>query len=61
VLAVGGAVSYPHGRGRGKSVEESMRRVATDVRGVVVPEAGHFVPEEQPEVVSKLLLDFFGE
>jgi pimeloyl-ACP methyl ester carboxylesterase len=26
-----------------------------------VPEAGHFVPEEQPEVVSKLLLDFFGE
>lgn len=61
VLGIGGAVSYPHGRGRGSSVEESMRRVATDVRAVVVPEAGHFVPEEQPETVAKLLLDFFAE
>lgn len=61
VLAIGGAVSYPHGRGRGESVEASMRRVATSVRGVVVPEAGHFVPEEQPEVVARLLLDFFAE
>ena len=60
VLAIGGAVSYPHGRGRGDSVEASMRRVATDVRGVVVPEAGHFVPEEQPEGVARLLLDFFA-
>ena len=61
VLAIGGAVSYPHGRGRGADVEASLRRVATNVRGVVVEEAGHFVPEEQPEVVSRLLLEFFSE
>jgi pimeloyl-ACP methyl ester carboxylesterase len=54
-------VSYPHGRGRGDSVEASLKRVATDVRAVVLPECGHFVPEEQPEAVKKLLLGFFGE
>lgn len=58
VLAVGGGVSYPHGRGRGADVEASMRRVATDVRGAVIPECGHFVPEEAPEALSRLLLEF---
>ncbi|MDX2158606.1 MAG: alpha/beta hydrolase [Hyphomicrobiaceae bacterium] len=60
VLAVGGGVSYPHGRGRGGDVEASMRRVANDVRGAVIPECGHFVPEEAPEELSRLLLEFLG-
>ena len=60
VLAVGGGVSYPHGRGRGTSVEESLRRVANNVRGEVIPECGHFVPEEQPERLTELLLDFLN-
>lgn len=60
VLAIGGGVSYPHGRGRGGDVEASLKRVATNVRGVVLPECGHFVPEEQPEAVARLLLDFLA-
>ncbi|MAI47229.1 MAG: alpha/beta hydrolase [Hyphomicrobiaceae bacterium TMED74] len=60
VLAIGGGVSYPHGRGRGTSVEESLRRVANNVRGEVIPECGHFVPEEQPEKLTALLLDFLN-
>lgn len=60
VMAVGGGVSYPHGRGRGADVEASMKRVATDVRGHVIPECGHFVPEEAPQELARLLLDFFG-
>jgi pimeloyl-ACP methyl ester carboxylesterase len=28
---------------------------------VVVPDCGHFIPEEQPEILARLLLDFFGE
>ncbi len=60
VLAVGGAVSYPHGRGRGPDVEASLRRVAGNVTGHVIPESGHFVPEEAPEVLAKLMLDFFS-
>ena len=60
VLGIGGGVSYPHARGRGTSVEASLKRVATNVRGVVIPECGHFVPEEKPAEVSRLLLEFFG-
>jgi pimeloyl-ACP methyl ester carboxylesterase len=60
VLAVGGANSYPHARGRGREVEESLRRVARDVTGAVIPDCGHFVPEEQPTVFNRLLLEFFA-
>ena len=58
VLAVGGGVSYPHGRGRGVDVEASLSRVADNVRGVVVSDSGHFVPEEKPEELALLLLEF---
>ena len=61
VLAIGGGVSYPHGRGRGSEPEDSLRRCATNVRGVVVPGSGHFVPEEKPEVLNALLVSFFAE
>jgi pimeloyl-ACP methyl ester carboxylesterase len=60
-LALGGAVSYPHGRGRGRSVEDSLRRVARHVVGEVVPECGHFIPEEAPRlVVDRLMAHFAG-
>lgn len=59
VLAIGGGVSYPHGRGRGADVEASMRRVARDVRGEVLADCGHFVPEEAADEVARLLLAFF--
>lgn len=61
VLAIGGGVSYPHGRGRGGDVEASLKRVATDVRGIVIPECGHFVPEEKPTELARALLAFFHE
>ena len=56
VLAIGGGVSYPNGRGRGKDPEASLRRVAINVKGEIFPECGHFIPEEKPE----LLLDKLG-
>ncbi len=61
VLAIGGAHSYPHARGRGREPEESLKRCATHVRGAVVDGSGHFVPEEQPEKLNALLLEFFAE
>ena len=59
VLAVGGGVSYPHGRGRGADVEASMKRVADNVRGAVIDDCGHFVPEEKPDELARLFLEFF--
>ncbi|MHA6631092.1 alpha/beta fold hydrolase [Pseudonocardia sichuanensis] len=47
VLAVGGAGGW----GRGSEVADSIRRLATDVREVVVEGTGHWIPEEQPEVL----------
>ena len=60
VLALGGGVSYPHGRGRGTEPEESLKRVALDVTGGVIPDCGHFIPEEAPDALSEHLLTFFG-
>jgi pimeloyl-ACP methyl ester carboxylesterase len=61
VLAMGGAVSYPHGRGRGPECGESLKRVADNVRAIVAADCGHFIPEEQPAFLLKELLAFFGE
>ncbi len=55
VLALGGA----EGWGRRMEVVESCRRVALDVRGGIVKGAGHWIPEEQPSELTRLLLEFF--
>lgn len=57
VLALGGANSW----GRGMEVVESLRRLATDVRGGILENCGHWMPEEQPEALLEQLLAFFGE
>ena len=61
VLAIGGGVSYPHGRGRGKDPEASLKRVADNVRGEVFAECGHFIPEEAPELLLNRLGLFFND
>lgn len=58
VLAMGG--EKWEARGRGTEPEQSMRRVASNVRGVVVPDSGHFVPEEQPALVARELNRHFA-
>lgn len=40
---------------------ESWQRVATNVRGGVLDDCGHWIPEEQPDWVVAQLLEFFGE
>ena len=57
VLALGGNKSF----GRGMETLESLRRVAADVRGGLVPDSGHWVCEEQPEFIAKQLLAFFAQ
>jgi pimeloyl-ACP methyl ester carboxylesterase len=40
-------------------VEESLKRVATRVEGHVLAECGHFVPEERPDQLVRLMRNFF--
>lgn len=56
VLAIGGA----NGRGRGREPEASLKRVALRVQGDVVPDCGHWIPEEQPRYLAERLLEFFA-
>lgn len=56
VLAIGGAQAF----GRGGESLSSLQRVATDVRGGVVPDCGHWIPEEQPERLTAELLHFLA-
>jgi pimeloyl-ACP methyl ester carboxylesterase len=34
---------------------------ADNTTGVVVPNAGHFIPDEQPEAVAAAIADFIGD
>jgi pimeloyl-ACP methyl ester carboxylesterase len=51
LLAIGGQYSIP-------TMGESLRPYFQSIRSVVIPDSGHFVPEEQPEALAKALLAF---
>jgi len=55
VLAVGGEKSF------GATQAAVMRNVATDVRGAVVPGAGHWLMEESPAFTISLIQDFLKD
>src|SRR5580700_965499 len=51
LLAVGGQYSIP-------TMGEALQPYFENVRSVVIPDSGHFVPEEQPETLARALLAF---
>jgi pimeloyl-ACP methyl ester carboxylesterase len=53
VLAVGGETSTT-----GPLVEEMMREVADTVVGLRVPRTAHWIPEENPDMLTRALLEF---
>lgn len=57
VLALGGNNAW----GRRMEVLESLQRVASNVRGGVIDHCGHWMPEEQPQVLLQHLLPFLAE
>ena len=42
------------------AAEYGMKKLAENVTGIAVPNSGHFIQEEQPDVVVKLLNTFFS-
>jgi pimeloyl-ACP methyl ester carboxylesterase len=55
VLAVGGDF------GLGAIMEESLKAAATNLRGTVIADCGHYVPEEQPQALLNVLLSFLND
>ncbi len=55
VLAIGGEKSY------GTGMVAEIKSVATNVKGDMVPDAGHWIMEENPTAVTKIVLDFLGK
>jgi pimeloyl-ACP methyl ester carboxylesterase len=53
LLAVGGQYSIP-------TMGESLHPYFERITSLVVPDAGHFVPEEQPEALAKSLIPFLS-
>jgi pimeloyl-ACP methyl ester carboxylesterase len=58
VLALGGEKA--EARGRGEEPLASMRLIATRVEGGVIPDCGHFIPDEQPDLLAERLLGFIA-
>ncbi|KAL4905775.1 hypothetical protein BDW74DRAFT_177473 [Aspergillus multicolor] len=52
VLALGGESSV------GEGMVDLVKKFAANVEGGVIGECGHFLPEEQPDVVAEKLLEF---
>jgi pimeloyl-ACP methyl ester carboxylesterase len=61
VLAIGGSY-YPvfGGNVTSNSALYAMKTLAQNVQGIQVPNSGHWVPEERPDIIIKLLDNFFG-
>ena len=38
----------------------AMKTLAQNVQGIQVPNSGHWIPEERPDIIIKLLDNFFG-
>jgi pimeloyl-ACP methyl ester carboxylesterase len=55
ILAIGGD------RSMGSRTQEALEVLATHVRGEVLNNCGHFVPEEYPTVLAEHILRFFAE
>jgi pimeloyl-ACP methyl ester carboxylesterase len=61
VLAMGaGYIPALGGKIPMQSIVYGMKLLAQNVTGITVPNSGHFIPEEQPQIVIDQLFKFFG-
>ena len=54
ILAIGGGKAF----GRGGETLSSLQRVGTDVRGGVIDDCGHWIPEEHPDRLADEMARF---
>jgi pimeloyl-ACP methyl ester carboxylesterase len=53
ILAIGGEVAI------GNFTTTTFQMVANNVTGITLPNTGHFIPEERPNVLTNQILNFF--
>ena len=53
ILALGGDV------GMSPQIYEAMKPLGSDVQGGVIHNCGHYMPEEQPEIIAERMVEFF--
>lgn len=54
ILTIGGEA------GVGNFTTTSFQMVANNVTGITLPNTGQFIPEERPNILTNLILDFFN-
>jgi pimeloyl-ACP methyl ester carboxylesterase len=59
-FALGAGYIPAFGGNPNTSAEDVMKMLAQNVTGITIPNSGHFIQEEQPDVVVKLLNNFFS-
>lgn len=55
ILAIGGEYAL------GSQIGIAMKRLSTNVTTEVIKDCGHYVPEEQPEELAKILINWINE
>jgi pimeloyl-ACP methyl ester carboxylesterase len=60
VLTLGAGYIPAFGGNPNTAAEDVMKMLAQNVTGIIVPNSGHYIAEEQPDVVVKLLNNFFS-
>jgi pimeloyl-ACP methyl ester carboxylesterase len=60
VLALGAGYIPAFGGNPNTVAADGMKMLAQNVTGIIVPNSGHYIQEEQPDVVVKLLNNFFS-
>ena len=44
--------------GYGGASAQTVRRVASDVQEALIERSGHYIPEERPDELARVMLDF---
>ena len=55
ILALGGD------NGSAPDIFEAMKPLCDNIRGGVIRDCGHYIPEEQPQVLAAMMMEFFEE
>jgi hypothetical protein len=48
-------------KGSAPDIYEAMKPLCEDIRGGVIEDCGHYIPEEQPEILTVRVIEFLKD